>query len=104
HATGSPACCPSPCCPSSPRGCSASMTSRRSDSDRDNLAAPQARRLPSGWADTLKANAPLPLVIAAVALLMPLVDSKGFGAYNARIVMLIGFNIILAVSLQLING
>src|SRR4051812_31823034 len=32
------------------------------------------------------------------------VEGKFVGAYNQRIVMLIGFNIILAVSLQLING
>jgi branched-chain amino acid transport system permease protein len=32
------------------------------------------------------------------------VESRAFGPYNQRIVMLIGFNLILAVSLQLING
>lgn len=58
----------------------------------------------SGWRATLLSNAPLPVLIA---LLVPLgwwVASQAFGHYNERILMLIGFNIILAVSLQLING
>ena len=89
------------------------MSSRRSDTDPDILASPGApaasiaARPPNGrtgWADSLKANVPVPLAIVAVALLMPLVESRAFGAYNARIVMLVGINIVLAVSLQLING
>jgi branched-chain amino acid transport system permease protein len=92
------------------------MSSRKSDPDildapgppaappdRAATAVPATGRH-SGWADTLKANGPLPLAILAVALLTPLVDSRGFGAYNARVVMLVGINIVLAVSLQLING
>lgn len=72
------------------------MSSRRSD----HSPAP----LDSGWRTTLLSNAPLPVLIA---LLIPIgwaVGSQAFGHYNERIVMLIGFNIILAVSLQLING
>lgn len=72
------------------------MSSRRSDHPADAIA--------SGWRTTLLSNAPLPVL---VALLVPLgwaVGSRAFGLYNERIVMLIGFNIILAVSLQLING
>jgi ABC-type branched-subunit amino acid transport system permease subunit len=72
------------------------MSSRRSD----QLPNPVA----SGWRTTLLSNAPLPVLIA---LLIPIgwaLGSRAFGHYNERIVMLIGFNIILAVSLQLING
>ena len=52
----------------------------------------------------LLSNLPVPLVIAALVPLGWAVQSREFGGYNQRIVMLIGFNIILAVSLQLING
>lgn len=58
----------------------------------------------SGWKTTLWANAPLPLLLAALIPLGWAVQSRAFGAYNERIVMLVGFSIILAVSLQLING
>jgi ABC-type branched-subunit amino acid transport system permease subunit len=64
------------------------------------LPTPPAR---SGWWDTVKSNAPVPVVIALLALLTPLVEQREF-AYYGRMVMLVGFNIILAVSLQLING
>src|SRR5687768_18476983 len=104
------------------------MSSRRSETEPDILTGATAPSNPDGggdtapaggvlrygrdggafrdsaWWYTLKANGPLPLVVLAVALLMPLVESRAFGAYNARVVMLVGFNIILAVSLQLING
>src|SRR5579864_5104844 len=56
------------------------------------------------WRTTLLSNAPLPFLFL---LLIPIgwaVQSETFGGYNQRIVMLAGFNIILAVSLQLING
>src|SRR4051794_6057356 len=58
----------------------------------------------SGWWDTAKANVPLPLALLLVWLLSLFIEGRTFGAYNQRIVMLIGFNIVLAVSLQLING
>ena len=73
------------------------MLSRRSEN-------PANRPVDSGWRTTLLSNAPLPFWSP---LLFPLgwaVESRAFGLYNERIVMLIGFNIILAVSLQLING
>lgn len=57
-----------------------------------------------GWRQTLTSNFPLPLALIAVLLLGLFVESPAFGAYYQRMVMLIGFNIILAVSLQLING
>src|SRR5947207_11715390 len=62
------------------------------------------RRAPSGWPDTIKANLPLPFVLLCVWLLAMVFESHWFGAYNQRVAMLIGFNMILAVSLQLING
>src|SRR5881409_3903706 len=58
----------------------------------------------SGWRETLRANLPVPLALIAIWLLGLYVDGGTFDAYYRRIVMLIGFNIILAVSLQLING
>src|SRR5687768_6046331 len=57
----------------------------------------------SAWWDSLKSNAPLPLVLLLLIPLGRFVEGP-LGAYNQRIVMLIGFNIVLAVSLQLING
>ena len=58
----------------------------------------------SGWRTTLLTNLPLPLLFLLLVPLGWAVQSDLFGGYNQRIVMLIGFNIILAVSLQLING
>ena len=83
------------------------MSSRRSDTPAPAAPAPapswrgSAREL--GWWSTLKSNAPVPVVIFLLALLTPFVEGRGMG-YNAQVVMLVGFNIVLAVSLQLING
>src|SRR3954467_10377823 len=57
----------------------------------------------SPWMQTLIANGPLPLVLLGTALLGILLE-RVISPYYFRIVMLIGFNILLAVSLQLING
>src|SRR4030095_4776124 len=51
-----------------------------------------------------KSNGPLPLLLLLLIPIGMLVESRGFGAYNQRILMLVGFNVVLAVSLQLING
>jgi len=75
------------------------MLSRRSD----NLA-PLDGPSNSGWRTTLLSNVPLPLVLLLLFPLGWVVQGDAFGPYNERIVMLVGFNIILAVSLQLING
>src|SRR5690349_8095781 len=57
------------------------------------------------WWYTLRANWSIPFALLAVVLLGRfVVETRWFGPYNQRVVMLIGFNIILAVSLQLING
>jgi branched-chain amino acid transport system permease protein len=53
---------------------------------------------------SLKVNGPLPLVLLALIPLGWLIESRAFGHYNSRIVMLVGFNVILAIGLQLING
>jgi ABC-type branched-subunit amino acid transport system permease subunit len=58
----------------------------------------------SGWWETAKANLPLPVLFGIAIAVGLFVEGRTFGAYNQRVVMLIGFNIILAVSLQLING
>jgi branched-chain amino acid transport system permease protein len=58
----------------------------------------------SGWWDTLKSNVPIPFILLAVWGLSFLVEGGAISSYYQRIVMLIGFSIILAVSLQLING
>jgi branched-chain amino acid transport system permease protein len=91
------------------------MSSRRSDTQAPSPAAPPRPGgegvLPyrpggpaaSGWWDTLKANLPVPIVILVIALLAPPIE-RWLGTYNARIAMLVGFNVVLAVSLQLING
>src|SRR5881398_2811664 len=90
------------------------MSSKRSDilvaappaelATRDRGGAPDVLPRWGGWWDTFKANVPLPIVILGIFFLGKGVDSETFGPYNQRVVMLIGFNIILAVSLQLING
>src|SRR6266550_1162203 len=77
------------------------MSSKRSDILPCVAAAPPSA---SGWWDTFKANAPIPIVLIAMVFAGMFVESDVVGAYNQRVVMLIGFNIILAVSLQLING
>jgi ABC-type branched-subunit amino acid transport system permease subunit len=82
------------------------MSSRRSE-----IIEPVAPSIPSApmgssrWWDTpVRANLPLLLALLAVWGVGFYIEGRNFDAYNRRIVMLIGFNIILAVSLQLING
>lgn len=53
---------------------------------------------------SLKANLPLPILFALLIPLSMFVESDVVGDYYRRIIILAGFNIILAVSLQLING
>src|SRR5687768_12829619 len=85
------------------------MSSRKSDiidyrlpTTGDVLPAPQRRADP--WWQFLLFNGSVPLLILAIWGISFLVESDFVGGYNRRIVMLIGFNIILAVSLQMING
>lgn len=67
--------------------------------------APELPRLSArGWWDSFKANAPLPVLLLLLIPLAAWIESRGFSGYHRRVVMLAGFNIILAVSLQLING
>jgi branched-chain amino acid transport system permease protein len=81
------------------------MSSKRSD-----ILSPEGRPLPDdaaaagGWWAALRSNGPLPVVLLGLVALGWLVESRTFGAYNQRVVMLVGFNVVLAVSLQLING
>jgi branched-chain amino acid transport system permease protein len=57
------------------------------------------------WRDMLLSNAPLPILLAAMVPLGWFVERSGWvDAYYTRMLMLIGYNVILAVSLQLING
>ena len=72
--------------------------------DRAAAAPGSSQRTRGAWWPTLKSNGPIPLLLLAIVLLGAFVESRTFGAYNQRVVMLIGFNIVLAVSLQLING
>src|SRR4051794_14709230 len=63
--------------------------------------APAARA--TGWWPFLASNGTLLVVVALAALLGGWVDTE-VEPYKRRMVMLVGFNVILAVSLQLING
>src|SRR4051812_35604858 len=59
----------------------------------------------SGWLNSLKVNAPLPILLALLPLLGWFLEQSGqIDRYALRIIMLVGFNVILAVGLQLING
>src|SRR5687767_3904409 len=79
------------------------MALKRSDIlPHDTAADAPPRR--AAWWSTLKSNGPLPVLLLLLIPLASLIESREFGAYNQRIVMLIGFNVVLAVSLQLING
>src|SRR5688572_3393626 len=85
------------------------MSSRRSDIIDYRLPAtadapPVPRRRADPWWQFLLFNGSVPLLILAIWGISFLVESDFVGGYNRRIVMLIGFNIILAVSLQMING
>src|ERR1051325_6930597 len=56
------------------------------------------------WFEVGRANLPIPFLLLLLVPVSWAIESRGFGPYNQRIVMLTGFNILLAVSLQLING
>jgi ABC-type branched-subunit amino acid transport system permease subunit len=56
------------------------------------------------WRSTLLSNGALPLLLLLTIPLGAYIEQRGFDAYHRRIIMLVGFNVILAVSLQLING
>ncbi len=66
------------------------------------IVAPTQR--PSPWWQFLSWNGAVPLLIVAIWLIGLFVESPSFDDYDRRVVMLIGFSIILAVSLQMING
>src|ERR1700742_3583853 len=80
------------------------MSSKKSD----NLLPPAATGDVAPWRATLLANVPLIVVVLAmIPLGMALEGDWGrenIPDYYRRVPMLVGFNIILAVSLQLING
>ena len=78
--------------------------SRKKSDIVDYAAPPHPQQKRGAWWPTLKSNGPVPLILLVVVLLGTFVESRTFGAYNQRVVMLIGFNVVLAVSLQLING
>ena len=85
------------------------MSSRKSDIIDYRLpstgdVSPVPRRRPDPWWQFLWFNGSVPLLILAIWGLSFLVESDFVGGYNRRIVMLIGFNVILAVGLQMING
>ena len=74
------------------------MSSRRSD-----ILAGPVRAPARPWRATLFANVPLVVCLLAVIPIGRVLEDN-LDPYYFRMVMLIGFNIILAVSLQLING
>ena len=63
-----------------------------------------AARGPAPWLRFLLVNGSVPLAIALVYLVGRYIESGQFDAYHRRILMLIGFNVVLAVGLQMING
>lgn len=67
------------------------------------VSAPTPRRLPS-WLITLGSNTPLLLLLLLVPMGRWIENEQHVDRYHARVIMLIGINITLAVSLQLING
>ena len=89
--------------PHAPQVLSIGLRNRRSRPDRSLRRARFAGGGILAVGATLIANGPLPLVLLAVAGIGASLE-RNMDAYNFRIVMLVGFNIILAVSLQLING
>src|SRR5688572_15119926 len=80
------------------------MSSKRSDILAAGAAAHDPLPPRAAWWSVLKSNGALPLILLLLIPLGYFIESKSFGAYNQRIVMLVGINIVLAVSLQLING
>jgi branched-chain amino acid transport system permease protein len=69
---------------------------------RPNAAA--GKPAAGGWRSTLLSNGAIPLLLLLMIPLGAYFEQRGFDAYYRRIIMLVGFNVILAVSLQLING
>ena len=63
-----------------------------------------AQRGPAPWLRFLLVNGSVPLAIVVIYLLGRYIESGQFDAYHRRILMLIGFNVVLAVGLQMING
>jgi len=81
------------------------MSSKKSD----NLAPASALHRPrwNGWLSTLLCNLPIPIILALLWWLGTWIDSRPFQrehGWEKNIIFDIGFAIILAVSLQLING
>src|SRR4051812_19404861 len=87
------------------------MPSKRFD-DNSTLAQAAKGELPlmrRPWFESLRANLPIPILLLLLVPLGWFVEgapglSISMDPYFRRILMLAGFNIILAVSLQLING
>src|SRR5258708_28273904 len=78
------------------------MSPRKSDTP---LAAQQPIGTSGGWRDFIISNVPLPILLAAMFPLGYLVERSGWiDSYYIRMITLIGYSVILAVSLQLING
>ena len=75
------------------------MQSKKSDTSRESTSP-----LRKPIFESLAANLPIPVLLLLLIPLGGFVEGQMVGPYNQRIVMLVGFNIILAVSLQLING
>jgi branched-chain amino acid transport system permease protein len=84
------------------------MSPKKSDpppSEPPSPPSPPPARHAHPWRDTLLSNVPLPLLLGTVVFAGWFVEDSGWiDAYYARMLMLIGYNVILAVSLQLING
>jgi len=68
-----------------------------------SAAASSSRAADGGWVPALRSGAPV-LVAVGLGLLMHFAVQPAVGAFKARVLIDIGINIILAVSLTLVNG
>src|SRR5438270_7202730 len=79
------------------------MSSKKSDTSATALPLNAAGTSP--WIITLLTNIWIPVALLAIALLGRHYENADWpGAYVMHVAMLVGINVVLAVSLQLING
>src|SRR5215212_2780942 len=68
-----------------------------------DYAAPHAHLKPPGWTMPVRALAPLGVGVA-IALVLQLFVQPAVGGFGSNLILFAGINIILAVSLTIVNG